>query len=113
MEGFTRPGSLGGEAHDDDSVEGHIMSDERIQDLDDTEGKELPAEILRPMGPGFLGRAWTEGEIAVEVLGGLQPDVVGQCILGQHSRRGGLRKCQRTECKHGNGKASSHGSNPG
>ena len=33
MEGFSRPGSLGGEAHDnDDSVEGHIMDDDRTQD---------------------------------------------------------------------------------
>jgi len=37
MEGFSRPGSLGGEAHDDDSVEGHMMDDERIQEQD-TEG---------------------------------------------------------------------------
>jgi len=37
MEGFSRPGSLGGEAwNDDDSVEGHIMDDLR-QDQD-TEG---------------------------------------------------------------------------
>ena len=39
MEGFTRPGSLGGEAwNDDDSVEGHIMSDDLRQDENDTEG---------------------------------------------------------------------------
>jgi hypothetical protein len=37
MEGFSRPGSLGGEAYDDDSVEGHIMDDDRTQDID-TEG---------------------------------------------------------------------------
>jgi hypothetical protein len=38
MEGFSRPGSLGGEAwDDDDSVEGHIMNDEKTQDQD-TEG---------------------------------------------------------------------------
>jgi hypothetical protein len=38
MEGFSRPGSLGGEAwDDDDSVEGHIMSDDRNLDQD-TEG---------------------------------------------------------------------------
>jgi len=54
MEGFSRPGSLGGEAHDsDDSVEGHIMDDDRTQDSgssffkraddDDTEGhKKFP-----------------------------------------------------------------------
>ncbi len=36
MEGFSRPGSLGGELTDDDSVEGHIM-DDRKQDQD-TEG---------------------------------------------------------------------------
>ena len=34
MEGFSRPGSLGGEAHDDDIVEGHIMDDDRTQDAD-------------------------------------------------------------------------------
>jgi len=34
MEGFSRPGELGGEAFDDDSVEGHIM-DER-DDTPDT-----------------------------------------------------------------------------
>ena len=33
MEGFSRPGSLGGEITDDDSVEGHIMDDRR-QDQD-------------------------------------------------------------------------------
>ena len=48
MEGFSRPGSLGGEAHDDDSVEGHMMDDDKITeggpsgfratDEDDTEG---------------------------------------------------------------------------
>jgi hypothetical protein len=39
MEGFTRPGSFGGEAwNDDDSVEGHIMSDDLRRDEDDTEG---------------------------------------------------------------------------
>jgi hypothetical protein len=38
MEGFSRPGSLGGEAwDDDDSVEGHIMNDEKTLDQD-TEG---------------------------------------------------------------------------
>ena len=44
MEGFSRPGSLGGEAYEDDSVEGHIMSDDRKDQgsdfrlSDDTEG---------------------------------------------------------------------------
>ncbi len=33
MEGFSRPGELGGEAVDDDSVEGHIM-DERDDNPD-------------------------------------------------------------------------------
>jgi hypothetical protein len=53
MEGFSRPGSLGGEASDDDNVEGHIMSDDRNLDTeghrlpradagDDTEGHRLP-----------------------------------------------------------------------
>ena len=47
MEGFSRPGELGGEAFDDDSVEGHMMTDRdepqsesiaRRTDEDDTEG---------------------------------------------------------------------------
>lgn len=41
MEGFSRPGQLGGEAFDDDEVEGHIMTDqpEDTRKLDDdTEG---------------------------------------------------------------------------
>ncbi len=39
MEGFSRPGQLGGEAYDDDEVEGHTMTLRR-SDLndDDTEG---------------------------------------------------------------------------
>ena len=40
-EGFSRPGSLGGEAYDDDEVEGHTMTisrSPRINDDDDTEG---------------------------------------------------------------------------
>ncbi|MEO7294694.1 MAG: hypothetical protein ABIZ57_01015 [Candidatus Limnocylindria bacterium] len=46
-EGFSRPGSLGGEAFNDDEVEGHIMTDqtEDTRKLDDdTEGHtSLPA----------------------------------------------------------------------
>ena len=44
MEGFSNPGSLGGEAFDDDEVEGHIMTDqtEDTRKLDDdTEGHTL------------------------------------------------------------------------
>ncbi|MDQ3689418.1 MAG: hypothetical protein M3406_05170 [Chloroflexota bacterium] len=51
MEGFSRPGQLGGEAFDDDAVEGHIMTDQRDDDTqrdavnrkldDDTEGHGL------------------------------------------------------------------------
>ena len=39
-EGFSRPGSLGGKAYDDDDeVEGHTMTfKHRITDDDDTEG---------------------------------------------------------------------------
>jgi hypothetical protein len=65
MEGFSRPGELGGEAFDDDSVEGHIMDERddnpdtsfrrkvdenpgetnmrRRLDEDDTEGHKLTA----------------------------------------------------------------------
>ena len=55
MEGFSRPGSLGGEAFDDDEVEGHIMGDRdrdeiggeswrRRLDDDDTEGHGVTAK---------------------------------------------------------------------
>ncbi len=38
MEGFSLPGQLGGEAFDDDEVEGHTMTITRKFDDDDTEG---------------------------------------------------------------------------
>ena len=38
MEGFSLPGQLGGEAFDDDEVEGHAMTITRKFDDDDTEG---------------------------------------------------------------------------
>jgi hypothetical protein len=38
MEGFSLPGQLGGEAFDDDEVEGHTMTISRKFDDDDTEG---------------------------------------------------------------------------
>ena len=42
MEGFSRPGSLGGEAtQDDDSVEGHIMDD--LKQDQDVEGHRFQA----------------------------------------------------------------------
>jgi hypothetical protein len=41
MEGFSRPGQLGGEAIDDDAVEGHMM-DER----DDIQGESLTRRRL-------------------------------------------------------------------
>ena len=42
MEGFSRPGSLGGEAwKDEDSVEGHIMDD--LKQDQDTEGHRFQA----------------------------------------------------------------------
>ena len=55
MEGFSRPGELGGEAVDDDSVEGHIM-DERDDnpidskfrfrvDEEDTEGHKVNRQL--------------------------------------------------------------------
>ncbi len=62
MEGFSRPGSLGGEAwNDEDSVEGHIMNDE-LKDKnvisrrsDDTEGHGfgLPRADEDTEGHGF------------------------------------------------------------
>ena len=54
MEGFSRPGELGGEAFDDDSVEGHIMDERNDQpgdkfrfrvDQDDTEGHRNKTRI--------------------------------------------------------------------
>jgi len=47
MEGFSRPGQLGGEAFDDDEVEGHTMpTTKRMLDDDDTEG-HISARNLR------------------------------------------------------------------
>ena len=55
MEGFSRPGSLGGEAwQDDDSVEGHIMDDPK-QDQD-VEGHRFQA----------AGDDDTEGHVALK-----------------------------------------------
>lgn len=74
MEGFSRPGSLGGEAHDnDDSVEGHIMDDDRTQDGsssfskraddDDTEGhRKLPRSDDDTEGHGFNLKASPDDE---------------------------------------------------
>ncbi len=47
MEGFSKPGQLGrGEAWDeDDSVEGHSMSDERTDQTEDTEGHVINRRI--------------------------------------------------------------------
>ena len=60
MEGFSRPGSLGGEAVDNDSVEGHIMDDLR-QDQgqdQDTEGHRWQrADDDDTEGHGVLRRA--------------------------------------------------------
>jgi hypothetical protein len=47
MEGFARPGDLGrGEAWDDDSVEGHMMDQERRDD-EDVEGHAMSSLNLR------------------------------------------------------------------
>lgn len=56
MEGFSRPGGLGGEAVDDDVVEGHIMDSDRDRigdtdfrrraDEDDVEGHGLSKRSL-------------------------------------------------------------------
>ena len=56
MEGFSRPGQLGGEAFDDDVVEGHIMDErndkpgdtaaKRRRLDDDTEGHKLKSKGL-------------------------------------------------------------------
>src|SRR5688572_3235897 len=58
MEGFSRPGQPGGEAFDDDAVEGHIMDDrdkmpgdtslrrKRLDDEDDTEGHKLKKRLV-------------------------------------------------------------------
>ncbi len=58
MEGFSRPGSLGGEAWDDsdDTVEGHIMSDDRNLD---TEGhiRRRTDDESDTEGHGVLRRA--------------------------------------------------------
>lgn len=64
MEGFSRPGSLGGEAwNDDDSVEGHAMNDDLRQDAD-TEGHAIlrRADEGDTEGHAVLRRADDEGD---------------------------------------------------
>ncbi len=70
MEGFSRPGSLGGEAWDDeDSVEGHIMGDERTQDQD-VEGHSGRWKASDDDTEGHSGR-WKATEDDTEGHGGL------------------------------------------
>ncbi len=58
MEGFSRPGQLGGEAFDDDVVEGHMM-DER----EDTQGG---SDITRRLDDDTEGHATKSRGIADE-----------------------------------------------
>ena len=65
MEGFSRPGSLGGEAHDDDVVEGHMMDDQRTQDQD-TEGHALWRSAEDDDTEGHLGRGGAKNPRATD-----------------------------------------------
>ena len=56
MEGFSRPGGLGGEAFDDDSVEGHIM-DER----DDTPDTNFRRRVDEDPGESHVAEADRRG----------------------------------------------------
>jgi hypothetical protein len=87
MEGFSRPGSLGGEAHDDDVVEGHMMDDQRTQDQD-TEGHALWRSATDDDTEGHLGRGGaknpratddddTEGHIGLRRASGDEDDTEG------------------------------------
>ena len=76
MEGFSRPGQLGGEAFEDDEVEGHIMEERddiqgegavrRGLDEDDTEGHGLRAKSLTDEddteGHGLRAKSLTDDE---------------------------------------------------
>jgi hypothetical protein len=75
MEGFSRPGGLGGEAVDDDVVEGHIMDDrDRIGDTEyrrrvedeDVEGHGLTKRSLTDdedvEGHGLTKRSLTDDD---------------------------------------------------
>ncbi len=112
MEGFSRPGSLGGEAHDDDSVEGHMMDDERIQEGgqsgfratdDDTEGHGVlkRADEDDTEGHGVLKRADeddTEGHGVLKRAD--EDDVEGHGVLKRaEGRHGGPRRPQA--CRRG------------
>ncbi len=75
MEGFSRPGQLGGEAHDDDEVEGHIMTDQtdetrreaiRGRNEDDVEGHGLTGRKIEDddvEGHGLTGRKIEDDDV--------------------------------------------------
>ena len=93
MEGYSRPGSLGGEAFNDDEVEGHIMTDQD-QDTeghiklpradDDTEGHiKLPRADDDTEGHIKLPRADdedTEGHAVRKSLTGDDDDTEGHQV---------------------------------
>ncbi|MFN2418080.1 MAG: hypothetical protein ABR593_04050 [Candidatus Limnocylindria bacterium] len=77
MEGFSRPGSLGGEAFNDDEVEGHIMTDQtddtrkldedteghfRATDDDDTEGHFRATDDDDTEGHGTRAKSATDDD---------------------------------------------------
>jgi hypothetical protein len=59
MEGFSRPGSLGGEITDDDIVEGHMM-DDRDQ-TQDTEGHGISPKDFSPKD-AYPKDAWPKAD---------------------------------------------------
>ncbi|MDQ3148552.1 MAG: hypothetical protein M3Q38_01320 [Chloroflexota bacterium] len=60
MEGFSRPGQLGGEAfNDDDAVEGHIMTDQTDESQRDVINRKLDDDTE---GHGLSGRKATDDD---------------------------------------------------
>ena len=82
MEGFSRPGQLGGEAYDDDEVEGHIMTDR----TEDTQRDARPKVEDDVEGHGGLGRKLDDDDTEGHGLTGRRiddDDVEGHGLTGR------------------------------
>jgi hypothetical protein len=83
MEGFSRPGQLGGEAFDDDEVEGHIMTDR----TDDTQRDAVRPRVEDDVeGHGLTGRRLDDDDTEGHGLTGRRiddDDVEGHGVTGR------------------------------
>ena len=83
MEGFSRPGQLGGEAFDDDEVEGHIMTDQSDETQREAIGRRNEDDVE---GHGLTGRKLEDDDVEGHGLTGRKiedDDVEGHGLTGR------------------------------